>query len=67
MADDAPTMNLDFEITSAKPMWLVVDMPDGTQWRVSVATMVDAVRAKLVKGQTSFDMDIRWQAKWEKI
>jgi hypothetical protein len=61
------SMNLDFEVTSSKPAWLMVNMPDGSKWRISVATMIDAVRAKVVEGQQSFDLDLRWQAKWERV
>lgn len=64
---DNASMNLDFEVTSAKPAWLRVTLPDGEQWRISVATMVKAVKAKKIEGETSFDLDLRWEAKWEKI
>jgi len=48
-------------------MWVIVTMPDGQKWRVSVSMMLDAVRARATADGPNFDLDLRWQAKWEKV
>ena len=67
MSKNDITKNLDYEVTSSKPMWVIVTLPDGQKWRVSVSMMLDAVRARATADGPNFDLDLRWQAKWEKV
>jgi len=61
------SLPLDYEVTSARPTWVTITLPDGSQYQASIVTSVVGVKTKPGSGDVSFDFEINWQARWEKV
>ena len=46
---------------------VTITLPDGSQYQASIVTSVVGVKTKPGSGDVSFDFEINWQARWEKV